>query len=81
MRERKLARVIVVVRGGMVQAVMGRKGIAYDVNVLDYDNLGAAIEEARYKHDENAREEAQTLFRLRREIKREKLDCVWSQTL
>lgn len=34
MEEWKPARVIV--RGGGVQAVMGQKGIAYDVNVLYY---------------------------------------------
>jgi hypothetical protein len=81
MREQKPARVIVIVRGGVVQAVMGRKGMAYDVQVLDYDNLETAIEEARQRHNGNAREEAQFLFGLRREVKREKLECVWRDTL
>ena len=77
MKERKRARVIVVVRGGVVHAVMGRKGMVYDVNVLDYDNLEAAIVDARHHHDVDARGEAQFLFGLRREIKREEIHCVW----
>jgi hypothetical protein len=80
MKEQKPARVIVVVRGGVVQAVMGRVEMTYDVNVLDYDNLEAAIVDARHHHDVDAREEAQSLFRLRREIRRQRLHCVWGET-